>query len=62
MQALNLVVDLLQLARRGQHVLGVVGGVEDDPLRTGWRVGDGEGGDASGEGLSNSKASHCAIS
>ena len=42
MQALDLVVDLLQLARRGQHVLGVVGGVEDDPLRLGGRVGEGE--------------------
>ena len=32
-QALDLVVDLLQLARRRQHVLRVVGGIEDDPLR-----------------------------
>ena len=33
LQALDLVVDLLQLARGGQHVLREVGRVEDDPLR-----------------------------
>ena len=33
LQALDFVVDLLQLARGGQHVLRIVGGIEDDPLR-----------------------------
>ena len=61
-QALDLVVDLLQLARRRQHVLRVVGGVEDDPLRAGWRGGEGKRGDAGREGQSNAKASHWAIS
>ena len=32
-QHLDLIVDLLQLARRRQHVLAEVGGIVDDPLR-----------------------------
>ena len=33
LKAQDLVVDLLQLARGGQYVLGVIGRIEDDPLR-----------------------------
>ena len=33
LQRRDLVVDLLQLARRSQDILGIVVGIEDDPLR-----------------------------
>ena len=39
----DLIVDLLQLARGGQHVLAEVGRIVDDPLRRGGRRGDGQG-------------------
>src|SRR6185437_2860819 len=39
LQALDLVVDLLQLARRRQQVLREVGGIEDDELRAGGGAG-----------------------
>src|ERR1700733_9022470 len=39
----DLIVDLLQLARGGEHVLAEVGRVVDDPLRRGGRHGDGQG-------------------
>ena len=31
LQHLEFVVDLLQLVYRGQHILRVIGGIEDDP-------------------------------
>ncbi len=39
LQALDLVVDLLQLARRRQDVLREIGRIEDDPLRAGRNTG-----------------------
>ena len=60
LQALDLVVDLLQLARRGQHVLREVGRVEDDPLRvrrTRSRSRAASSGDAGGE--RRAKATMC---
>ena len=46
LQRLNLVVDLLERARRGQKIFGVVSGIEHDPakaeeLRMSWRRNDG---------------------
>ena len=60
LEALDFVVDLLQLARGGQDVLRIVGGIEDDPLRARRRAcgGERQRGDACRKRGTKSKAVH----